>query len=227
MQHDLNFWQEPDWKRESSISPVFLMMVVVALFVLVGGAAASWAFHGRLTLQNRLADLSARNARIEKEALAAKDHRRKSEMWDRVLKQLDKRVAENLRWSLQLRALQELVPDDIRFDTLAVRTEQVLEHVAVQGKPGRDELRLQYVMTINGRARGANAQKTIARFLENLAPGAHPLPDGGPSLSVAKEPHLNFISGADGSATEKSFAIVCVFAAPETAPPAKEVSHGR
>jgi len=134
MAYDLNFWGEPDWARESGISPLFLMAVVVCLFGLAGAASASWAYHVRLSRQSELGELTRRCEKIAPEALAAKDHRRKAALWDKALMGLDERARAGMPWSAYLEELRRQVPDDIRFDTLAIRMEETVERGEGSGR---------------------------------------------------------------------------------------------
>lgn len=55
--HQLNFWQESNWRRESTINPNFLMIVMIAFFLIVAAWLFTDAFHARATVETELEEV--------------------------------------------------------------------------------------------------------------------------------------------------------------------------
>lgn len=110
--NELSFWEVPDWGRESSLNPNFVMAVIILLFIVIGIGIYSMAYRKIVplkeqenTLKSALKDEKAFIDGIKKlEALET--------TWNEKLELLDNHQVP-LYWSRQLQAYQDVIANDI------------------------------------------------------------------------------------------------------------------
>lgn len=214
--HNLSFWDEPDWRRESTLNPNFLMGVVIALFLIAALAVASIAYSSSSSLEGRLSALQAQNQRIADQAQEVRTQKEKLNLWNEVLARLEQMERQRFVISRQLEALYEAVAQspEIQFETLEMHIETVQVEGA-EGKgngqgngKGQKETKVRYAMSLNGFATGEGAQQIITEFWKRLRPG------GGEADSVIRRlmgnTELKGITGV-GDENVKNFSIVCTY----------------
>ncbi len=125
MKHDINFWPPPDWSRESSLSPDFLMAVMVAIAIVLSFLFYTLAENRRRqTESERLhIEVQVQNMAPQVERLTAME--RESKQWGAMLDKLAERAEARIFWSRQLEALQKLTPPDIVLSSISVRDESI------------------------------------------------------------------------------------------------------
>ena len=85
MEFKINFWTVPDWNRESSINPNFMMVVAVALFVLTSLLWVRVAESRRMAVEQKHGSIQE-----ELESIAARSEelyqiRAETELWQSKL----------------------------------------------------------------------------------------------------------------------------------------------
>jgi hypothetical protein len=110
--NELSFWEVPDWGRESSLNPNFVMAVIILLFVVIGIGIYSMAYRKIVPLKEQEKTLKS----ALKDEKAFVDGIKKLEAlettWSEKLELLeDHRVP--LYWSRQLQAYQDVIANDI------------------------------------------------------------------------------------------------------------------
>jgi len=168
MNHNLSFWQEPDWRRESTVSPVFLSGVVIALALVGLLAYISFVFTGNMARRSDFNQIAGDNQQIAARSEAVKEQQKMINLWQNHLAALQNDAASTIVWSRQLEALQSMVPDDIVLSQLSLRSEEVRDESGPRAPSAPKETKLRYVVTVIGAAFGEDAQRTITRFSEQL-----------------------------------------------------------
>jgi Tfp pilus assembly protein PilN len=207
MVHDLSFWEGPDWRRESTFSPNFLMGAILCLFAVVALGVTSYQFTTKLRLKGRLAALEGDNKRVVQRAERIRALKSKIEMWDGHMAALQKREDGRIVWSRQFEALWSLVPDDLVFNQLALNSTETTEEVEkkVGGRTAKIKIpKVRYTLTITGMARGEDAQRTITTFSDRLP--LHPV-----IARHLESRELKQISDAREGGDRKSFTIMCTY----------------
>ncbi len=225
MRYDLNFWEPPDWKRESSIDPRFLVAVGMSLVLLALLAAWSLSHASLLAKKGELMRLTLANAKIRN---AAQEVTRKSEClgrWQFVDAQVRHKPLVRMPWSRMLAAITEVIPDTVTIQDMTVKSQALRVEVGeapaprgattaaastparAGGRRPKAELHLQYELTLGGTARGENADDVVSRFSRELKlhPGIAPWLDQAELRSLQPE------SPRPGEAPAKHFTIVCSY----------------
>lgn len=221
MQYDLNFWPEPDWQRESSVDPYFLLVLFLALLMVVCVGLAAWNAMG---IQHRRGELLALEIHIGKTARAAAEVQRQLDclaLWDQVTRRLEACASGRPVLCRQLAAIQSLVPEAVTLTRLSLdsvdsRAEGARPATPAPGEGAetrvrapKENVQTRYVMTITGVARGANAEQVITEFSRAIPMHAdlRPLLSTVELTSVVTESRM---SGRDEAAGPgKEFVIVC------------------
>ncbi|MCF7854194.1 MAG: hypothetical protein K9N51_05295 [Candidatus Pacebacteria bacterium] len=204
MKHSLSFWEEPDWRRESTISPTFLGGILLCIMLLGGLAMASYVFTVRISRRAELERVKLENKQIAGQAERVKKRQETLQVWGGNLEQLHQLTARTMLWSRQLEALQSVVPMDITLTQLNITANEVqVDLPREKGAAPKQVSKTQYVLTLSGVARGERAQETITEFSDELPRN----PEIGRQL-INRE--LKNISGARGGKA-KTFTIVCIY----------------
>ena len=176
MHHDLNFWSEPNWRRESTINPVFLMVIIFGLFAVAGFAVTTVVLSGRGAVKEQLAELQAQNAEIEQKAEVLRRYQTRMKTWQEYIALLEHLRAQRVLWSRQLEALQALVPEtmtlrtlNLKGDRLTVELEEDEPPPKGKKKEPKTQMQMRYVLNISGIAEGARAQEIITEFSRQLS----------------------------------------------------------
>ena len=202
--HNISFWEEPDWRRESTLNPNFVMVVVAALFLVVGLGAVSFAYTSRHSVESELSGLQSQNSEIESLAENLRKQQQRRNEWRRVLDKLETKRDKRLLISRQLEALHRAVPPEIVLEGLEIRAESV-EVPGAEGKKEKEALR--YVMSLSGVASGPRAQAAITGFANRLRPGA----DSVIGARLLSSELKNISGGRNLGETNKNFTIVCTY----------------
>ncbi len=212
MLYDLNFWQTPDWRRESSLDPRFLAVVLCCL-VLVGLLGLlSWRYRQFVTLGAQIAVIQAKCDKVESTAAEVNRQRACIRNWQRVLRGLDHKRRVRLLWCRQLAALQRLIPDSLIFSSVGFSSQQteIVPENAKKDKSGRPK-RIPVIvgeLTLRGIALGPTASEDIAWLSRNIERD----PILGPLLESAR---LDTVASATDDlktgAVQKSFTIFCTY----------------
>lgn len=202
----LNFWQEPDWRRESTINPNFLMVVMVALCLIVAGWLVSSSYRLKNVTTDKLRNIRSEHAEVKDTAEKIQELRQLSSFWQSKQEELEDAKKRKLIMSRQLETLQSLVPPEIVLQSLRINL-NIIENED-RGSGGKEgEEKLQYRLDLAGTAGGDNPQLVITDFAGRLRPGSDNII--GRSL---KSYELKQISGRGGEEEgEKSFNVECVF----------------
>lgn len=171
--HDLSFWQEPDWKRESTLNPNFLMAVIIALFIVAGIAMTTFANRARSQTSETLNNLKSQLETIKPTADELKAMQADIALWQGHLDTLSGNPDGTILWSRQLESLQRLVPPAIRLNKLEIRAEQVREKLPADSAAGRPMpvilIKTVYHLRLQGEAIGKDAQGIITDFAQAIA----------------------------------------------------------
>lgn len=199
MRFDLSFWDEPNWTRESTLSPFFIMTAIAATFLVAGIALAAGAARELSVSRAQLEALNQQNNGLKASAAKAAKMKAQIDRWDKVLKTFDGLATKNLLWSCQLEALQKSVPDDVTLETMTVSGSRKGDTTDNTGKLTLPAWQYSLVMTCL--AVGENPQESINTFLDNLSHD--------PLLSTLMTPELReTVTRADGS---KKFKLICTY----------------
>ena len=178
MQIELNFWNEPDWKRESTINPRFLAVAGLFFVIVILLGLFSWAWSMKQVREDTLNQLRLVN---QQHMGAIREIERQQEcirFWRKVRRNLEVRGDKRIVWSQQLAALQRRVPERILLSKLHLRSSR-REAVDDQSRqasrssgetpaPTRPIYETRYQLTIRGRAYAENADKVIREFSRSL-----------------------------------------------------------
>jgi len=206
--YDLSFWERPDWQRESTINPTFLMTVAIALCLLIGFAAVSMSYQSLASVKEDLKSAKAGSQGLTAKAQRLKELQKQSNTWEKKLEKLETEKNRKIVISRQLEALQKLVPDDIILDSLNLNLKTIEEKIK-KGNAKKVKINFQYEMTLSGVAGGKMPQAVITEFAGKLRPGA-PNPIG----ERLKSSELKQISGGSrGQEDAKTFDIACIYLA--------------
>jgi len=209
--HNLSFWEEPDWRRESTLNPNFIMGVIIALFAIAGLGVVSFTYTSTVSLSGELSGMKVRNEEIASKAEKVKLQKERTRMWTEVLEKLENMRRKRLVLSRQLAALQAAVPSAIVLDSIGFHVVRVDAEMAPATTGAKEnETVLRYGMSVSGSASGDNAQAAIVAFANRLRPGADSV-IGRRLLSS----ELKNISGGRGNQNTKSFRIECTYKAVE------------
>lgn len=125
MKVDLSFWEPPDWKREASISPVFLGAVAVVVILLAAGVYV-------MNLYNQLdsikSDTAAIQSYLDENKVEVERYRKKQQL----VQLYEASVRKPLHWKNQNRQLMSqllmdligAVPDNVTLSVLSISSEQ-------------------------------------------------------------------------------------------------------
>jgi len=172
MRYDLNFWEEPNWRRESSVDPLFAVLVGGCLFILLALVLTAWLMVG---LQVRKSELGVLELEVEEDTEAVEEVHRQMDcmrVWREALAEVDVRRRKRVVWSRQLNALQSLVPDAIVLRRLSLSCTEVEEDdkkaSAAKSRSGKGKkpptMLSNYELRIQGVAHATNAEALIATF---------------------------------------------------------------
>ncbi|MFA4944972.1 MAG: hypothetical protein WC789_09765 [Lentisphaeria bacterium] len=175
MQYDLNFWTEPDWVRESSMDPRFLLASVLLMEVVLLAGIFS-LFHNRQEAHaGRLAQAETENLKF---AAATADLERMvacTEYWQGIEAKTAARAERRLPVSLLLAAWAEATPSDVFFTNLSLRSVPIwVEPPVAAGASGgtaakaKRESRLLYDITCQTVALGTNAMPKLTDFSRTI-----------------------------------------------------------
>jgi hypothetical protein len=207
MEHNLSFWSEPDWRRESTVSPIFLAVIILSMFLLVALAFTSYVFSSRLATKSDYDRLVSENNKIVAQARVIKGYKSRIKQWQVYLDELDEREKKTIVWCRQFEALQTLVPNQIVLSQLALRSERIKEDPVIAGQVPTagvvPKVKTRYTLTILGVAYGENAQRVISQFSESLT--RQPEID-----RYLENRELRDIRGGDPK-TGTTFTIVCTY----------------
>ncbi len=175
MKYDINFWPMPDWQRESSINPNFIMAVVIALLVVISIMHFTMAANQRRSTAANLADVRAQAESIGSEVELLQAMSEETELWGRKMELLDRKATRRIFWSRQMAALQQLTPDSVIFTNLAVRGQPLQVEIPAppppRGAPRRPptiERYTVYNLHITAIATGEQSGRTITDYVNNI-----------------------------------------------------------
>lgn len=209
MRHDLSFIDQPDWRRESTVSPTFLAAIIFCLFLAAGIGGVFYAYSEKLGRSYRLSAVRSSNDAIAERAGQIAQYNEQLAVWEQNLAAVQELRDQRLLWSRQLHSLWNMVPDDIILTQLSITAHAVRDAPAGAGRRGDaasqapPRERLQYTMTITGVARGERAQEVITGFADRIPY------DREIGRYLLSRELKNISGGADDE--EKSFTIVCVY----------------
>ena len=165
--YDLNFWEEPDWSRESSINPLFSFVATLCLFIVIG-LGLVFAEKGKLqTKINELDMVKQQNMPIKPKAEKTSTVKKEIADWQKavdVYRQLD---TKNFAWSSQLETIERLIPDQIIITSLSMTTQRAED---IEGT--KDTFPLPAwtaLVTLEGVAGGLEPYQTITTLFDKLA----------------------------------------------------------
>lgn len=213
MQYDLNAWQTPDWRRESSLDPRFLIGVCCCLVLLAMLAVASWRFRQLTALGTRINSFGAKHNKIEAAAAEVSRQRACVQNWERILRGLQHKNRVRPLFCLQWAALQKLLPDSLTFSAVAFSSQQtqIVPENAPKPKGGGRPKRIAVIvgeLTLRGFATGPSASDSIAKFSRAIEQDS----TLGPLLETARlDAVASAVGNADSAAGQKSFTIFCTY----------------
>ena len=177
--YNLSFWEAPNWQRESTFAPHFLLGVVVAASLLVGVALTSFSYRDKATVEVETKALQSGIESIDPRVKELLQLQRTLRLWETALKDFDDHTRARLSWSPQLAALQKLVPEHILFRSLSITCRTVDADLETAGTTTQQK----YSLSINATAGGDDPQQTINLFLDKL--------QNNPVLGSFQTPHLS------------------------------------
>lgn len=175
MRYDVSFWQSPDWQRESSMNPTFLVFIglvglTLVVLAVVGG------------LKSKLQAVKTEMTRLEikgdeSAGAIAEIQRQKAciRRWSEALKSLENINRNRLLWSRQLESFALSIPEDMRLSVLTIRNVEVPLEPEEGSTAGKAATRYgtQYEMAFQGQVLGEQAGAIIRAFSRDIreAPG--------------------------------------------------------
>ncbi len=162
--HNLSFWEVPDWQRESTFSPIFIIFATVAAFFLVAAALTSLTWREKKASQATLFLLQKDNELIADKALDASRQKAALATWQKVLANAREIELRRLPWSRQLEALQGVFPDEVIVQDLSVNRRRM------PPLAGDKVLlpRWSYSLTMNAIADGDNAMQILNDLMDRI-----------------------------------------------------------
>ncbi len=174
MEYNINFWHPPNWQRESSINPKFVMVVIISIFLILSFSLYSIIENQRNSSAKELAILQEQVEQLKPQVEHLEHLKRETDRWTGMLNKLNEKSKHRIFWSRQLEALQQLTPDSITLGNLNVRNEILRIETPVprtgQGPPPppKIEYKTVYHLHIDAIAHGQNINQEIADFAESI-----------------------------------------------------------
>lgn len=160
----------PDWRRESTLDPRFLMVVVIALFLIAGLGAVSFAYSAKSSAAKELAKVKANQTVIAEDAKELRAIRKQINLWNKALAKLEEKQRKRLILSRQLAELHRVIPDDVVLQGLEFHTEKVDRKVKTANGEQAGKV-FRYAMSLSGSASGDDPQAAITLLANRLSPG--------------------------------------------------------
>lgn len=167
---ELSFWKVPDWKKESSLNPNFLMVVIAALFVLSGVTVCSFAYRAHLPVKEDVDELEKKISSREDKVSEVKRFKKHNQQIVAKLKSL-KENRKAIVWSPQLASFARNLPENIVFRRLTIKAERmtVERTITVDGKKQSQQIsKTRYRFRITGRSRGDNGREDLTAFSQKI-----------------------------------------------------------
>lgn len=202
MQYNLSFWDEPNWKKESSIDPVFLISACAVALAVTAFGVWNWRAGINRSLESELNGLNAENAKLTPayEKITAKQEELKK--WEDILLEFKAIEEQRIVWSQQLQAIQGAIPETMILNKILIDAKSIIKKPKdpKKAKLGAESVKSLYTLTLTGSCKEdvdlREAKQLILSFVEYL-----------PKASGLE----NYISKAeyDSSSSGRSFQINC------------------
>lgn len=168
MRYVITFWAPPNWQRESSINPNFLVGIAALAFLLLGVAILAIL---NTNLENQIGKQLKLERALEEDETAVSEVRRQLaclRFWKHATTRLETFHKQRILWSRQLETLALTVPETMTLTMLSSRGTQ-------QPLPARGESQriiyfgLQYMVRFQGEVIGEDAGAIIRHFSQQFA----------------------------------------------------------
>lgn len=179
MRYAITFWTQPDWQKESSVNPNFLIGAgAVAVLLIALGILGSLMAE----LESTRTELSRTEHKLEQSKGDVEEIRRQracTRFWREALNTMNGIHRNRILWSRQLETLAFSVPESM---TLAVLSVRALDDLVPTDNPD-DTVRwygTRYEVRFQGRVEDERASAIIRRFSQELptVPGFRGLVEG-------------------------------------------------
>ena len=175
MRVSMNYWEEIDWDKEGSTSPVFLGAAAGAFIILSLLAYISWEY---LATSKLKAEVSKIEAEIKSAEAAIAPITKQNDfikyLDTTIFEDLSTRETKRMIWSRGLQTLATIVPREITLNGIQIVSQKEAPNKveAVQAKNRGEVLKpvIFFTMTLTGFAQGSviDAEKTIEQFSLDL-----------------------------------------------------------
>lgn len=164
--YDLNFWEEPDWSRESSVNPVFIFVTTVSVLVVVALALVTAENRKLQAKVSELQTINVQNAPLKPKAAQSVKLKKQVDEWERAVKYYDELAYKNFAWSSQLEKIQRLIPDNILITSIKMSTRRADDTMCSQNKYPLPAWAA--TVSLQGVASGLEPYQSITTFFDNL-----------------------------------------------------------
>lgn len=165
-QYNINFKEPVDWKKESSINPIFLAVaagcgVILVVFILLG-----WLKDDIKNKENALLQLNDRNKAREEAVVKIKELKKEVGVLKSATDFLDYRERRRLVICNQLSHWLDVMPADTYFNSFYIRSQEVADKKVLKVKI---PVKIRYSIKIDGWVETVQPIKTITDFSDSLA----------------------------------------------------------
>jgi len=209
---DVNFWEVPDWRRESTLDPRFVVFVAACLLTAAMLALLSVEFRRSMVLRSKILEVQARNERIQKDADLVRKMRADLQLWDSILEALEYKHRTRILWCRHLAAIARIVPPAVFLESLNLRSRVVEEEEETVDPKTKKKIkrivpRLYCELAIRAVAVGENAAETATTFSRAFVADS----EIGPLLESAHLEGVVAATGTDLPAGAQRFTILCEY----------------
>jgi len=203
MSLDVSFWELPDWRKESSISPVFIGLITTVVAILISGLYYFSLVQTEQTYLDRIKLNESQNQSLLNKFNDLKQIQVYTEFMNKsILNPLLQQQEKILFASTLFQEFQDKLPDSIvlnKFSFDAFKS-------AVTKKGSKPALR--YRLLLKGYAMGSNSENIVGNFVKKLR---SPNQFKDTLVSVSIQGRLNKVYSQELSNFKTVFSIDCTF----------------
>ena len=204
MSLDVSFWEPPNWKKESSISPVFLGLVAVIGVIIALGFYYGLLIQSENNYKNIISSNKRENLFIQKQYGDLKQAQEYTAFLKKsILNPLIQQQGKILFVSSLMQELQQNLPKSIVLNKISF---DAFNYAST--KKGEKAV-LRYRVILKGHAVGNNSENIVGDFVKQLR-GTDQFKEK--LISVAIQGRLNRVFSEVDATFRTSFSIDCTFA---------------
>ena len=203
MSLDVSFWEPPNWKKESSISPVFLGLVAVTVVIIVLGSYYGLLIQSENNYKNIISSNKRENVFIQKRYVDLKQAQEYTTFLKKsILSPLMQQQGKTLFVSSLMQEFQQVLPKSIVLNKISFDAFN-----SADPKKGK-KAGLSYRLILKGYAIGNNSRNIVGDFVKQLRNNDQFKEK---LISVAIQGRLNKVFSEENATFKTRFSIDCTF----------------